>query len=206
MRSAITVYDLDRSPSHDVRCTTCGQPLGWWNTDRLTGTLDRWGWQERAQRELDRARCLREPLAILLVDLDWFKRINDELGHPAGDTALQAVASVLRGGIRQQDVLGRYGGDEFLILLPGTSRSGAAALAERVVQAVATTTVEVTTTEGTAVTLDGLTVSAGLACRDSHDELDLPQLVLRADAALQRAKRGGRGRVSDAMGQWCRAS
>src|ERR1700756_685882 len=84
---------------HQEVCATCGQPLGYWAVDRLTGLLDRWGWDTYAPEALRGAHERRQPLALLLLDLDHFKAINDRYGHVAGDMVLHAVAEVLQGSV-----------------------------------------------------------------------------------------------------------
>jgi hypothetical protein len=98
-------------------CKSCGQLLGYRSTDKLTGLLDRWGWDASAPQAFARAVGQRRSTALLIVDLDWFKLVNDEFGHPAGDAVLRSTAAVLRNASREGDLVGRYGGDEFLMLL-----------------------------------------------------------------------------------------
>ncbi|MET0236283.1 MAG: GGDEF domain-containing protein [Kibdelosporangium sp.] len=182
-------------------CTTCGQPIGYWAIDRLTGLLDRWGWDTYAPETLRRAHERRQPLALLLLDLDHFKETNDRYGHVAGDMVLHAIAEVLRGCCREDDVVGRYGGhggDEFLALLPTTNRDRAMAVAERVLDGVKTLRVGVPDVDrGARATLTGLSVSIGVALYVPARGIEpkLADLVLEADAALLVAKREGRDTV-----------
>ena len=125
-------------------------------------------------------------MALLVVDLDHFKRVNDTYGHPAGDAVLKALASILTQGVRESDIICRYGGEEFLILLPVTDAAAALALAERVrasVDAVPDTPER-----------PACTTSIGVACVQAGDT-SFDALIGRADAALYRAKAGGRNRV-----------
>jgi diguanylate cyclase (GGDEF)-like protein len=161
--------------------------------DRLTGLLDRWGWTDTAQPLFDQARENGEGLALMLLDLDRFKEINDVLGHLAGDVALRAVATALQEHTRGQDVVGRYGGDEFLLLLPGVKVTVAMRVAERAMNALADTNIEVDTISGTTTRLTGLTASAGLAVLEPVHDTNLTKLMLRADAGLRDAKQRGRG-------------
>jgi diguanylate cyclase (GGDEF)-like protein len=185
---------------HDL-CDACGQPLGYWAVDRLTGLLDRWGWDTYAPQALRTAHERRQPLALLLLDLDRFKHINDRYGHVAGDVVLHAVAEVLRDSVRDQDIVGRYGGhggDEFLVLLPTTNRDRAMAVASRVLEGVKALRVSVPDVDrGTRTTLDSLSVSIGVALYVPARGVEptLEDLVLEADSALLVAKREGRDTV-----------
>ncbi|MET0133147.1 MAG: GGDEF domain-containing protein [Kibdelosporangium sp.] len=184
-----------------TRCDSCGQPLGYWAIDRLTGLLDRWGWDTYAPEALRGAHERRQPLALLLLDLDHFKAINDRYGHVAGDMVLHAIAEVLRSSCREDDILGRYGGhggDEFLVLLPTTNRDRAMAVAERVLHGVKALQISVPDVDrGSRTTLTGLSVSIGAALYVPARGVatSLEDLVLAADAALLVAKREGRDTV-----------
>ena len=156
----------------------------------MTGAHNRRHFEELSARELARSRRVREPLAALVLDLDHFKRINDGHGHAAGDLALQAFAAFCRGELREVDVFGRTGGEEFAALLPGTDRAGAAIVAERLCRGLA----------GVRVALPGggelgLGVSIGVATLATGDE-SVDPLLSRADHALYEAKRAGRNRVA----------
>jgi len=157
-------------------------------TDSLTGTLNRAGFEQRAQRVLQRARRDGRALALLMVDADHFKRINDELGHPAGDEALRALVSAAREALRPGDLLGRHGGEEFVALLPDLPPQAALRAAERLRAKIEATSLEIA---GRRLTL---TVSIGLSTAATAG-YDLVQLVSRADAAVYRAKALGRNRV-----------
>jgi diguanylate cyclase (GGDEF)-like protein len=133
-------------------------------------------------------------LAAVLLDLDHFKAFNDRNGHLAGDEALARIGAILRQSVRREDLVFRYGGEEFLILVPGGDRESAAALAERVRLAVQ---------DDVSRGPWGLTVSAGVAVADRFSAASPLGLLRRADAALYQAKRGGRNRVvvDDPSGQ-----
>lgn len=154
--------------------------------DSLTGGLNRRSLDQLAARECKLAGH-HKPLSVLFMDLDWFKRINDTHGHPCGDECLRKVAATLRAELRPQDVFGRYGGEEFLVLLPGQDAASARLVGERLRQAV----------ESAVVDWQGeplhFTVSIGLAVLRDGD--DPEKLLARADKALYRAKREGRNRV-----------
>jgi len=154
--------------------------------DALTGLPNRQAVDERLQQELARWRRFGSPCCLLLWDIDHFKRINDRFGHRAGDKALRIVGKIFREGIRKVDFVGRYGGEEFLMLLPGTDQEGALKLAEKLREAVKHCGFN---SRGTPVPI---TVSCGITC---IREKDTPQsLFERADQALYQAKRGGRDR------------
>jgi diguanylate cyclase (GGDEF)-like protein len=152
-------------------------------TDELTGVANRRLLLDRLGRELERARRSGKPLAFLMLDLDHFKSWNDELGHQKGDEVLRAVAGALSGVVRRVDTVGRYGGEEFSLLLPDTTRAQALVVAEKLRLAVA------------ALDLGRpLTVSIGVAVHPD-DAGDDASLVGAADEALLAAKRAGRDRV-----------
>jgi diguanylate cyclase (GGDEF)-like protein len=157
-------------------------------TDRLTGALNRAGLEYQMQRLLRRAERSGHSLAVLMLDVDHFKQINDTHGHPAGDLVLQALVRLLREQVRPGDVVARYGGEEFLIVLDGQDPGSALVVAERVREAIAATPVAAGT-----VTIR-LTASIGVATV-AEAGYDLDALVRSADAAVYRAKAEGRNRV-----------
>jgi diguanylate cyclase (GGDEF)-like protein len=154
-------------------------------TDVLTNLLNRRAFDERLALELDRARRTSEPFALLLGDIDHFKAINDRYGHPAGDDVIRSVAQILRDALREHDVPGRYGGEEFGILLPDTGAAGAEVLAERVRKRI-----EAAALSKTAVRA---TVSIGIAELDPQD-MEYSVWISHADRALYAAKERGRNR------------
>lgn len=163
-------------------------------TDPKTGLANATWWHTVANREVERAGRTRERVAILIADLDHFKRVNDTYGHLAGDSVLRAVANGFAEQVRQYDLVGRFGGEEFVVVLPATGHQQAVRIAERLRLRVAGLAVEVTGPAGEPVVIDGLTVSLGVAS-DPDRGTDLPGLMRMADAALYRAKADGRDRV-----------
>jgi diguanylate cyclase (GGDEF)-like protein len=157
-------------------------------TDSLTGVLNRRSFIEAAENEVNRFRRYGRPFAVLVMDLDNFKRINDTYGHLAGDRALLTFTSMARRMQRATDQLGRLGGEEFGLLLPETSLSQALKVAERLRAECAA---QVITLEGATF---GITLSGGVAGVTPEDE-KLDDVMRRADAALYRAKEAGRDRV-----------
>jgi eukaryotic-like serine/threonine-protein kinase len=155
--------------------------------DGLTGLYNRNHFFAEADRQVRLARRYQRPIAVIMVDVDHFKRINDSYGHPVGDEVIRAVAQRLRDAGRESDVVGRYGGEEFALLTPQTGAS-AVELAERVRQVVSARPVP------TAAGLLPVTISVGLAYQDGGEQ-DLRQLLARADKALYQAKQTGRNRV-----------
>ena len=161
--------------------------------DPLTGVLNRRAILARLRAEFAKARQSGEPLSLLFLDLDHFKNVNDSYGHRAGDQCLRSVIGPIAGELRQGDALGRYGGEEFLILLPGAAAADAEVVAERIRRRVQEMPMLIS---GTHI---GLTVSLGVAAVDT--EVAIPDdLVERADAALYRSKSGGRNQVSTHAG------
>jgi diguanylate cyclase (GGDEF)-like protein len=157
--------------------------------DSLTGLWNRAAILDILGDELARSAREGGSLGILMADLDSFKRINDTYGHPTGDEVLRGVARVMRNSVRRYDAVGRYGGEEFLIVLPGCDESNAVSHAERLRAAVCRVTVE------TAAASVHPSVSLGVVVSNRHTSLDIGDLIQAADAALYRAKHGGRNRV-----------
>jgi len=154
------------------------------STDSLTGALSRRAWMEQANAELGRAKRYDRPLSILMIDIDRFKSINDTLGHPVGDIVIKRIAELSMRTIRDSDKLGRYGGEEFCVLLPETSPEGAMELAERL---------RILCFQEEIEELNGLhvSVSIGIATRQGGSD-DIAALIEQADKALYEAKNGGR--------------
>jgi len=173
----------DLAARTDLDLTRLRRSAGESRTDALTGIGNRRAIDERLGEEIDRANRYGHPLSLLMIDIDDFKLVNDRLGHAAGDQTLQAVSSTIERSIRTIDIAARYGGDEFVVILPETHLDGAAIVAERI---------RVATTENESPL--PVTVSVGAA------ELLVPEsspapLLDRADTALYRAKRSGKNRV-----------
>ena len=158
------------------------------HTDAKTGLLNAVAWQREADAWIRRARRAAIPTAVLLADIDHFKRVNDTYGHLAGDELLAAVAATLVRHVRGCDVLGRFGGEEFVAILPGAGEQEACWIAERLRERVRATAIP---SLGGDVTI---TVSIGVAAL-GRDGAGLFELLAAADAALYRAKEGGRDRV-----------
>ncbi len=159
-------------------------------TDELTQLHNRRSIMELVEKEI--ARTLRHgpPLAVVLIDLDHFKNINDTWGHPVGDQVLKAASRVLKSAVRASDVVGRYGGEEFMLLLPDTTLAGAKILMERCRLELEQT--KVYCDDGEEVPISG---SIGIASNELCFELSLASLIHAADDALYAAKHGGRNQV-----------
>jgi diguanylate cyclase (GGDEF)-like protein len=156
-------------------------------TDSLTGLYNRRHFFELGRREIARARRYHRELAMLMLDIDHFKYVNDTYGHAAGDLVLRTVATRCRESLREIDLIGRYGGEEFVFLLPETSLDGGRFVAEQLKQRVSLP-VEV---EDFAVTI---TASIGVVELAAHPG-DLEHMIECADRALYEAKKSGRNRV-----------
>ena len=159
--------------------------------DSLTGVFNRRAFMERAEKEWAAAQRSRLPLGLLMIDVDYFKDINDKYGHPAGDAALAEVARILASRLRKQDTIGRYGGEEFCVLLPATDENGAATLGETLRTAIENTPLAIAGQNISA------TISIGASSRVSSAKLpsSFGKLLDAADTALYRAKREGRNRT-----------
>ena len=159
--------------------------------DGLTGLYNRRFLSERLKDEYSKALRYQTPLSFLILDVDFFKRVNDTYGHQVGDNALVAVARVLQQSVRDSDLVARYGGEEFSILLPHTGLDNALAVAEKIRLAVSEAGVE-------GMGEQRLTISIGASGLPDDKVHSVDELVRRADEALYRAKESGRNRVVSA--------
>ena len=165
--------------------------------DPLTGVANRRSLIAALDRDVARAQRMREPMALMMVDIDHFKDVNDRYGHPAGDRVLCSVVNVLRQRVRAQDLVGRYGGEEFMVLLPDTGLVGAEQLARELCKAVEESRCPADGVPGPGI---AVTVSIGVfgGRLESGDSWDM--LIAAADRALYQAKNNGRNRVEVATG------
>lgn len=156
--------------------------------DGLTQIFNRRYFEDALEREVSRCHRYHRQLSLTMIDIDQFKRVNDDFGHMAGDHVIKGVAELIKARIRKEDILARYGGEEFALLLPEIDVAGAVSLANKVRKIV----------EKHVFKFDGqnipLTISAGVAGLTSP-KLEVSDLVRTADAQLYLAKRGGRNRV-----------
>jgi diguanylate cyclase (GGDEF)-like protein len=157
-------------------------------TDGLTGLYNRRGFFELSQREVERAKRFDRAYSIIILDIDHFKAINDTHGHETGDQVLEKLAGRLSAELRKVDILGRYGGEEFSLLLPETNSAGASIVAERLRCCIADEPIE--TSQG----FLNVTISVGLATL-TVNTMTLEELLRRADQALYKAKESGRNCV-----------
>ena len=158
-------------------------------TDALTGLPNRRYFDEYVVL-LDRRRRAEDRVGVLMVDIDWFKKLNDTFGHGVGDHVLREVAQAIAGAVREGDVPARFGGEEFAVLLRNPGAEVAVEVGERVRKAVSSLDLR-------RIGVPGVTVSVGVAVADSP-EVDLGVVIDDADQALYRAKRSGRNRVVSA--------
>jgi diguanylate cyclase (GGDEF)-like protein len=153
--------------------------------DALTGSLNRRVFLERLESEVDRSVRLGTRLCVVFVDIDHFKRINDAHGHQVGDAVLKEIFARLAQSLRAYDFVGRYGGDEFVMALPGNDAAGGAAVAERLRESVQKSAVG---------KIPEVTISLGVA--QLEESMNADELLRNADMALYRAKKGGRNRTA----------
>lgn len=159
--------------------------------DALTGLFNRRYFERRLREEVAHARRHKRPFSIVLLDLDHFKLVNDTYGHEDGDRVLRHIAEVVQAMLREDDVPCRYGGEEFVLLLRGTTGMAARIVANHLRQDLAAKPI----TLGPRNELRHITFSAGVAAADERNAFKADDVVSRADAALYRAKRAGRNRV-----------
>jgi diguanylate cyclase (GGDEF)-like protein len=157
--------------------------------DELTGLFNYRYLHTRLNEEFKRSERYRDPLACVMLDIDYFKRVNDRFGHDAGDAVLREVAKRLRKAVREIDVVTRYGGEEFLLVLPSTNFSGALSVADRVWRSVGS---ELFALPGGP---EHVSISVGVAVFPSRDIKTKDQLIKAADKALYQAKADGRDRI-----------
>ena len=157
--------------------------------DILTGVYNHRYFQQALRTELKRAERHAQPISLLMIDLDNFKKVNDAYGHPKGDRILKALSQIFVSSVREIDIVARYGGDEFMIILPQSDRAGAMLVAKRVIKRVSTTPL---------IHHDGKnvfsSVSIGMVAVEKG-RADAQSLIEAADTALRKAKRSGKGRV-----------
>lgn len=161
--------------------------------DALTGLNNRRQFESRLKQEVASAERQRKPLCAMMLDIDFFKKVNDTYGHIAGDCVLKGVSTVIKKSIRESDIASRYGGEEFVVLLPFTNITEAEVVAERFRKAVEANTVDVVNEKDGSILTVGVTVSVGLY---EYSDGDTPQMLYqKADEALYQAKTRGRNQV-----------
>ncbi len=158
-------------------------------TDSLTKVYNRRYFMERLRQETKRVNRYGPPVSLLMIDIDFFKKVNDSYGHQAGDTVLAGVAGLINGKLRETDLIARYGGEEFCLVATGTEKPGAQILAERVRKLIEDAEFEHGTDH------IKVTISIGIGTWDVSIGEDFEALISRADTALYRAKTEGRNRV-----------
>lgn len=161
-------------------------------TDPLTGLANRRSLNESMEQRFAESKRMQQDLAVLMMDLDGFKGLNDAAGHPAGDQVLIAAADVIRANCRRSDIPGRFGGDEFIVILPQTDPDEAASVGRRIMDDFQQAAQRVCTNVNYA---GDVTVSMGLATRLTGETANPEQLVARADQALYAAKANGKRRL-----------
>jgi diguanylate cyclase (GGDEF)-like protein len=161
--------------------------------DPLTGLFNRWYVLDKIESEINRSLRHGSPMALLMLDIDHFKSVNDTYGHNAGDQVLQVVARLLKDSCRVYDVPGRYGGEEFCLLLPETAMNSTPKVAERIRHRLETTQTDLT---GVSVSVTASIGIAGIDATSNDAVLSPAALIDRADRALYSAKNHGRNRVA----------
>ena len=157
-------------------------------TDNLTQVHNRRRFDDVILQEFSRARRFRRRLGLLMIDIDYFKRVNDDYGHLVGDAVLREVAQLIRGRVRREDMVARYGGEEFVVLMPETGLASVKVVAEQVCAAIATHVVDYRDTR--------ISVTASAGCAElCGDDATASDLIRRADERLYEAKHAGRNRV-----------
>lgn len=181
----------DRMKAEEDKKRLIGKLVHLSSTDVLTGLLNRRALMDRLNYEALRASRYGSALSLILCDIDYFKQVNDAYGHAAGDRVIKTVAGALRSSLRTADVVGRYGGDEFMLVLPQTSREGAEEFAERIRSSIERKGVRIR--RGKSITVS---LSLGVTSFECPGEdLNVNALIKRSDRALYTAKRTGRNKV-----------
>jgi len=185
----LLVYDVTEFASSKRALERANEQLAKLSkTDRLTGLLNRGTWENLVDVEFGRYRRYGNPTSLVMFDIDHFKKVNDTHGHLAGDEVIRHAAQTTQEAIRHTDSAGRYGGEEFGIILPETDGDGAAIICDRIRMAIENSVVKTTVAD------IQYTISVGIAELDSQPE-NYMQWLQRADEALYEAKEGGRNRV-----------
>lgn len=190
VKGEITPRVLERSLRYAVKLADSFAALRQLAThDELTGLLNRREFDRILNEEQDRASRFQHALALLMIDVDFFKRVNDSYGHPAGDVVLREISARLAATVRNVDKVARYGGEEFAVILVQTDLNGAVDVARRIREAVAAAPISVASDVALPIT-----VSVGVAAL-SREATTAAALLAHADKALYAAKAGGRDRV-----------
>jgi diguanylate cyclase (GGDEF)-like protein len=173
------------------------------HTDSLTGLANRRAAESRLADELERARRYGPPVSVLMVDVDGLKAVNDEFGHAVGDDVLREVAARLANSVRRLDMVSRWGGDEFLVICPGSDHEAALQVGAKLLRSCRRTSVragraarQVSVSIGVAVSVEPAQRSAPSRRVGRREAAEVGRLLSTADSALYRAKRAGRGRVA----------
>lgn len=161
------------------------------STDYLTGLLNRRAFMERLESEENRVSREKKPLSLIILDIDHFKKVNDSYGHQVGDLILQELAAIISKSCRLYDFIGRYGGEEFIVCLPGAGRENARRTAERMRAALENMEKYISDRD----VVVKITASFGVAVILPGEEINIDKLIGKADDALYRAKGEGRNRV-----------
>ncbi len=161
-------------------------------TDPLTGLYNRREYEMLFKHEIERVRRMKTPLSLCIIDLDHFKKVNDTYGHGVGDEVLRRTAELLRKNLRAVEIIGRFGGEEFIIFFPDTSIDQAVMISDRFLKALSATDINI------GVSTIRITATAGITQLLPSDK-DINSIIRRADAALYRGKEGGRNRVETSM-------
>lgn len=182
----VIIYDVTEQAVNNIELEKANETLEYISrTDGLTGLLNRKTWEELLEKEFERESRYHENCSLIIFDIDHFKKVNDNYGHPAGDEVIRQTADIVKQSIRKTDIAGRYGGEEYVILLPHTSIDSAYVLAERIRKKIAA---KPAVYEGDVISY---TVSLGLA--SFHESLKTPtNWIDFADKALYDSKQAGR--------------
>ena len=193
--ACILVYDVTDIATSKLELKKANEELARLSrTDRLTGLNNRGHWEERLEQEFRRAKRSGNNASLVMFDIDHFKQVNDTYGHQTGDEVIRSIAAQLQSLQRETDISGRYGGEEFSVILPDTDADQASVMAERLRTSIASTEIR---HEGQVLQV---TISLGIS-QISPQMQDYKQWLEQSDQALYHAKRSGRNRTSVARGE-----